>query len=88
MSRGSDVNSRSFGGALRDIQERLRGRLRPHVSVFVLKRIILFPSLAYHQHVSGENGHQKPSPKWRFLKTPASRLRVDGRKRRFSNTMM
>ena len=27
-------------------------------------------------------------PDWRFLTTPASRLRVDGRKRRFSNTMM
>ena len=28
------------------------------------------------------------SPEYRFLKTLASRLRVDGRKRRFSNTMM
>ena len=31
---------------------------------------------------------QKRSPEWRFLKTLASRLRVDGRKPRFSNTMM
>ena len=30
---------------------------------------------------------QKRSPDWRFLKTLAARLRVDGRKRRFSNTM-
>ena len=30
----------------------------------------------------------KRSPEWRFLKKPASRLRVDGRKRSFSNTMM
>ena len=31
---------------------------------------------------------KKRSPEWRFLKTPAFHLRVDGRKRRFSNTMM
>ena len=31
---------------------------------------------------------QKRSPEWRFLKKPASRLRVYGRKRSFSNTMM
>ena len=30
---------------------------------------------------------QKRSPEWRFLKTLATRLRVDRRKRRFSNTM-
>ena len=32
--------------------------------------------------------YEKRSPEWRFLKTPAFHLRVDGRKRRFSNTMM
>ena len=31
---------------------------------------------------------QKRFPEWRFLKTPTSRLRVNGRKRRFSNKMM
>ena len=31
---------------------------------------------------------QKRSSEWRFLKTPASHFRVDGPKRRFSNTMM
>ena len=30
----------------------------------------------------------KHSPVWRFLKTPVYRFRVDGRKRRFSNTMV
>ena len=30
----------------------------------------------------------KRSPVWRFLKTPVYRFHVDGRKRRFSNTMM
>ena len=30
----------------------------------------------------------KRSPVWRFLKTPVYRFRVDGRKRRFSNTIM
>ena len=51
------------------------------------------PSLTHRPHVSGgavtENGSfQKRSPEWRFLKTRAFRLRVDVRKRRFSNTMM
>ena len=47
----------------------------------------LFSGLAVHPHVSGENGHRKRTPEWGFLKTPASRLRVDGRKRSFSNTI-
>ena len=49
--------------------------------------------MAYRPHAFGENGHRKRifskrSPEWRFLKTLATRLRVDGRKRGFSDTMM
>ena len=64
---------------------------RPHVSdcFFFGKR-----SLPYGPHVSGEKVKvtknaffQKRFPEWR-LKTPASRLRVDGRKQRFSNMMI
>ena len=72
----------------------LKWKPRPHLSVFVCKRISFSSSLAYRPHVSGENGHrkriffQKRSPRWRFLQTMASRLRVDGRKRRFSTTTM
>ena len=44
-----------------------------------------FSGLAFHPHVSGENGHRKRTPEWG--KTPASRLRVDGRKRSFLNTI-
>ena len=45
----------------------------------------------WRPHVSRENGHQKRiffSPEWRFLKTPASHLRVDGLKKRLSASMM
>jgi len=53
----------------------------------------IFSSVACRPHVSGENGHRNPCflkrcPEWRFLKTLASRLRVGGRKRKFSNMMM
>ena len=70
-------------------------RPRPHLSVFLWKRISPPPppSLTHRPDVSGdavtENGFfQKRSPERRFLKTWAFRLRVDVRKRRFSNTMM
>ena len=72
----------------------LKWKPRPHLSVFVCKRISFSSRLAYRPQVSGENGHrkriffQKRSPRWRFLQTLASRLRVDGRKRRFSTTTM
>ena len=46
-----------------------------------------FSGLAFQPHVSGENGHRKRTPGLGVLKTPASRLRVDGRKRSFSNTI-
>ena len=45
----------------------------------------------WRPHVSRENGHRKRiffSPEWRFLKTPASHLRVDGLKQRFSASMI
>ena len=38
--------------------------------------------------VTANASFQKRSPEWRFLKKPSSRLRVDGRKRRFSSTIM
>ena len=72
----------------------LKWKPRPHLSVFVCKRLSFSSRLAYRPQVSGENGHrkriffQKRSPRWRFLQTLASRLRVDGRKRRFSTTIM
>ena len=61
--------------------ERFRTRIR-----FLKKMGIFFSGLAYRPHLSGENGHrkrtfQKRSPEWRFLKTRACRLLVDGRKR-------
>ena len=48
---------------------------------------------AYRPHVFGKTvtenaSFQKRSPEWRTLKTLATRLRVEGRKRRLSNTMM
>ena len=55
---------------------------------FWLKTEIFSFGLAYCPHVSGENDHRKRSPEWKFLKTLASCLHADGRKRRFSNSMM
>ena len=51
--------------------------------VCCLKTEIFSSSLAYRPHVSSENGHQKRSPEWRFLETPAYRFCVDRQKRRF-----
>ena len=50
-------------------------------------------SLAYRPHVSGENSHRKhifskTLSRVGFLKTLASRLRVDRQKWRFSNTLI
>ena len=42
----------------------------------------------YVKTVTENASFQKFSPQWRFLKTLASRLRVDGRKWRFSNTLI
>ena len=55
---------------------------------FLFENGIFFSGLAHRQHVSGETHLFKRSPERRFLKTPAFRLRVDGHKQRFSNTMM
>ena len=60
---------------------------------FCLKSEIFSSGLAYRPHAFGETvtknaSFQKRSPEWRFLKTLATRLRVDGWKRGFSNTMM
>ena len=67
--------------------------LHPHVSIFVWKRIyfsLVWPTVHTYlvKTVTENEPFQKRSPEWRFLKTPAFRLRVDGRKRRFLNTMM
>ena len=63
---------------------------RPHVTVFVWKRrFFLQIGHTYSVETVTENASfQKRSPEWRFLKTLATRLRVDRRKRSFSNTMM
>ena len=71
--------------------------IRPHPSTrvgFCLKTDIP-PGLAHRPHISGENGHWKrifsktlSRVEIFAVKTPAFRLRVDGRKRRFLNTMM
>ena len=60
---------------------------RPHVSVFVWKRRF-FLLMGHTFSVTENASFQKRSPEWRFLKTLATRSRVDGRKQRFSNTMM
>ena len=65
----------------------LEQRPLPHVSGFVWKRRFFFSGLASFSHVFGENGHQKrrfqkQSLERRFLKTLATHLRLDGRKRR------
>ena len=67
--------------------------LHPHVSIFVWKRryfSLVWPTVHTYlvKTVTENASFQKRSPEWRFLKTPAFRLRVDGRKRRFLNTMM
>ena len=63
---------------------------RPHVSVFVWKRrFFLLMGHTFSVETVPENASfQKRSPEWRFLKTLATRSRVNGRKRSFSNTMM
>ena len=58
-----------------------------------LKRRLKMPCLGpvhlYLVKTVTENAaFQKRSSEWRFLQTPASHFRVDGPKRRFSNTMM
>ena len=60
---------------------------------FCLKMEIFISSLAYHPHVSSENSHRKhifskTLSRVGFLKTLASRLRVDRQKWRFSNMLM
>ena len=67
-------------------------RPRPHVAGYLRKRRLFFSEYSYHPHVTGvfgtENGgFQIRSPVWRVLKTEIHLIRVDGRKRRFSNTM-
>ena len=54
----------------------------PHASVFVWKRRF-FPPVWPTKNAFFQNR----SPGWRFLKALASRLRVDGQKRKFWNTM-
>ena len=68
----------------------LRLTPRPHVTVFVWKRrFFLQVGHTYSVETVTENASfQKRSPEWRFVKTLATRLRVDGLKRSFSNTMM
>ena len=71
-------------------------RLAPSTCIsFYLKTNNFFSGSAYHPaRVSGENGHRKRifsktlSRVEIFELTPAFRLRVDGRKRRFSNTII
>ena len=47
---------------------------------FCFKTDIFFFGLTYRLQVSGgKASFQKLSPEWRFLKTPAFRLRVHGR---------
>ena len=63
-----------------------------HKYPFLFENRFFFSDLVYRPHVSGENSHwkrifQKRSPEWRFSKTTAFCLRVEGRRRRFSNTM-
>ena len=51
---------------------------------------MFFSEHGYRPHVAGVYGHQgfqKRSPEWRLLKTETYRICVDGRKRRFLNTM-
>ncbi len=57
-----------------------------------LKTHIYLSVLAFRPHVAGVFGDEneafrKRCPGWRFLKTPFSCCRVDGRKRIFSKTM-
>ena len=66
---------------------------RPHVSVFVWKRRhfpLVWPSAHTYpvKTITKNASFQKCSPEWKHLKTLASCLHVDGRKRRFSNSMM
>ena len=61
---------------------------RPHVSVFCLKTEFFSPVWPTVNTYPVKRIFSKRSPEWRFLKTPAFRLRVDGHKLRFSNTMM
>ena len=63
-----------------------------HKYPFLFENRFFFSDLVYRPHVSGENSHwkrifQKRSPEWRFSKTTAFCLRVERRRRRFSNTM-
>ena len=66
---------------------------RPLVAGYFGKRRLFFSEYGYRPHVSGvfrapkRGGFQIRSPGWRVLKTEIHRIRVDGRKRRFSNTM-
>ena len=67
-------------------------KLSTRLSVFVWKRIFFLgfrlPTTCIRWKRSPNYASfQKRSPEWKFLKTLATRLRVDGRKRRFSNTM-
>ena len=59
------------------------------INRYLFFRFVLPSTRMYLVKTLTENASfQKRSPEWRVLKKPASRLRVDGRKRRFSNTMM
>ena len=48
---------------------------------------MFFSEYSYHPHLAENGGFQIRSSGWRFLKTEIYHIHVDGRKRKFSNTM-
>ena len=63
--------------------------ITPSTQICSCLKTEIFPSgFAYRPPFFGKTATENTSFKWRALKTLASRLRVDGRKQRFSNTMM
>ena len=69
-------------------------RPRPNVSVFVWTWIFFLRLGPPSTHIRWKRSPKTDlfkntlQPEWKFLKTPAFCLRVDGRRRRFSNTMV
>ena len=68
---------------------------RPHESIFVWKRRLflrrVWPTVLTYPEKTSPKTHlfkNALQSEWRSLKTVATRLRVDGRKRKFSSTIM
>ena len=59
-----------------------------HTNLFLFENGDFSLWFTYRPPFFGKTATENTSFKWRTLKTLASRLRVDGRKQRVSNTMM